>query len=275
VPGELCLGGEGLARGYLHRPGLTADRFVPDPFATGPGERLYRTGDLARFRPTGEIEFLGRIDHQVKVRGFRIELGEIEAALAAHPGVTGAIVLAREDAPGDRRLVAYVTTAPGEESGVTVASLRSAAQDRLPEYMVPSAFVLLPELPLTSNGKVDRRALPAPERPGLDDSFLPPRTPLEMEVAGIWGDVLGVDQVGLQDGFFDLGGHSLLATRVLSRIEEAFGVDMPLQTLFESPTLEGFAAALGQKAVESMEGLEGLSEEELALLFQEESLGEG
>jgi amino acid adenylation domain-containing protein len=270
VPGELCLGGEGLARGYLHRPDLTAERFVPDPFASRPGERLYRTGDLARVRPGGEIEFLGRIDHQVKVRGFRIELGEIEAALAAHPGVSGVVVLAREDAPGDRRLVAYVTTVP-EEYGVTAASLRGAAQDRLPEYMVPSAFVFLPEFPLTPNGKVDRRALPAPERSRPDDGFVPPRTPLETEVAGIWGDVLGIDQVGLGDGFFDLGGHSLLATRVLSRIEEAFGVDMPLQTLFESPTLEGFAAALGQKAVESMDGIEGLSEEELELLFQEES----
>ncbi|HSK80240.1 MAG TPA: non-ribosomal peptide synthase/polyketide synthase [Thermoanaerobaculia bacterium] len=271
VPGELVLGGI-LARGYLGQPALTAGKFVPDPFSDEPGARLYRTGDLARRRPDGRIEFLGRVDHQVKIRGFRIEPGEIEAALLRHPRIAAAAVMARTDGQ-EKLLAAYVVPSGGDAP--EIPDLRAFLAGRLPAHMVPAVFVVLDAFPLTPSGKVDRRALPAPDRSRTDDGFLPPRTPLEVEVAGIWGDVLGVDQVGLQDGFFDLGGHSLLATRVLSRIEEAFGVDIPLQTLFESPTLEGFAAALGQKAVESMDGLEGLSEEELALLFQEESLGEG
>ena len=266
APGELVLGGL-LARGYLGQPALTAAKFVPDPFSDEPGARLYRTGDLARRRPDGRIEFLGRVDHQVKIRGFRIEPGEIEAALLRHPRVAAAVVMARTDGP-DKLLAAYVV--PGGEDAPEIPDLRAFLAERLPAHMVPAAFVVLDAFPLTPSGKVDRRTLPAPDRSRMGDGFLPPRTPLEVEVAGIWGDVLGVDQVGLQDGFFDLGGHSLLATRVLARIEETFGVDMPLQTLFESPTLEGFAAALGQKAVESIEGLQGLSEEELALLFQEE-----
>jgi amino acid adenylation domain-containing protein len=267
VPGELVLGGL-LARGYRGQPALSAAKFVPDPFSDEPGARLYRTGDLARRRPDGRIEFLGRVDHQVKIRGFRIEPGEIEATLLRHPKVAAAVVMARTGGP-DKFLAAYVV--PGGEEAPEIPELKAFLAERLPAHMVPAAFVVLPAFPLTPSGKVDRRALPAPERGRPDDAFLPPRTPLEAEVAGIWGDVLGIDQVGLQDGFFDLGGHSLLATRVLARIEEAFGVELPLQTLFESPTLEGFAAALGQKAVESMDGI---SEEELALLIQEESLGE-
>jgi amino acid adenylation domain-containing protein len=268
VPGELLLSGDSLARGYLGRPELTAERFLPDPWSGRTGARLYRTGDLVRRRLDGALDFLGRIDHQVKVRGFRIELGEIESALLAQPGVQAAVVMTGEDAAGGTRLVAYVASS-GQEA--TAQGLRLALQKRLPEPMVPSAFVLLDRMPLTPNGKVDRKALPAPERSRTDDGFLSPRTPLEAEVAGIWGDILGVDRVGLQDGFFDLGGHSLLATRVLARIEEAFGVDMPLQSLFESPTLEGFTAALGRKAVESMGEVEGFLEKELALLLQEES----
>ena len=253
-------------RPRLPRPaGADGRALLPDPFGGRPGARLYRTGDLVRRRPDGALDFLGRIDHQVKVRGFRIELGEIESALLAQPGVRAAVVMTGEDAAGGTRLVAYVAS-PGQEA--TAQGLRLALQKRLPEPMVPSAFVLLDRMPLTPNGKVDRKALPAPERSRTGDGFLPPRTPLETEVAGIWGDILGVAQVGLEDGFFDLGGHSLLATRVLARIEEAFGIDMPLQTLFESPTLEGFTAALGKKALES---LEGLAEDELALLLQEES----
>jgi amino acid adenylation domain-containing protein len=266
VPGELALGGL-LARGYLRQPALTAGKFVPDPFSGLPGARLYLTGDLARRRPDGRIDFLGRVDHQVKIRGFRIEPGEIEAALLRHPQIAATVVMARTVGK-EKLLAAYVVPSGGEAP--EIPDLRAFLGERLPAHMVPAAFVVLDAFPLTPSGKVDRRALPAPDRNRTADSFVAPRTPLETEVAGIWGDVLGIEKVGLQDGFFDLGGHSLLATRVLARIEEAFGVDIPLQTLFESPTLEGFTAALGKKAVESMEGMEGLSDEELALLLQEE-----
>ncbi|HEX5758263.1 MAG TPA: amino acid adenylation domain-containing protein [Thermoanaerobaculia bacterium] len=240
VPGELYLGGEGLARGYLHRPELTAESFVPDPFAAAPGARLYRTGDLARWLPAGELEFLGRIDHQVKLRGFRIELGEIEAALAAHPAVRETVVLAREDEPGEKRLVAYVVP---REGALDLAELRGHLVRRLPDYMVPAAFVVLPALPLTPNGKVDRKALPAPaweagERPAA------PRTPAEELVAGIWTDVLRRPDVGPEDDFFALGGHSLLATQVVSRVRDVFGVELPLRKLFELPTVAAFAGHL-------------------------------
>jgi amino acid adenylation domain-containing protein len=246
VPGELAIGGDGLAHGYLHRPGLTAERFVPDPFASeGAGSRLYRTGDLVRRRTGGEIEFLGRLDTQVKVRGFRIELGEIEGALAAHPAVRAAVVLAREDVAGDRRLVAYVVA--GEAAGrLDVAALRAFLERRLPAYMVPSAFVELPALPLNPNGKVDRRALPAPETTGSGEEYVAPRTDLEREVAAVWAEVLGVERIGLHDNFWHLGGHSLLATKVLSRLHAALGVDLAVATIFNAPTLAGFAAALGR-----------------------------
>ncbi|HKH46438.1 MAG TPA: amino acid adenylation domain-containing protein, partial [Thermoanaerobaculia bacterium] len=239
VEGELYAGGEGLARGYLGRPDLTAERFVPDPFGPA-GERLYRTGDRVRRRADGALEFRGRVDHQVKLRGFRIELGEIEAALAALPGVRETVVLAREDRSGDRRLVAYVT---GE---VTADALRTALRERLPDYMVPAAFVILEALPLTPNGKVDRKALlsqkAAPEQPGSEEGFLAPRTPVEEILAGIWAGLLGVERVGADSDFFELGGHSLLATRVTSRLREAFGVEMPLHDLFEAPRLADLAA---------------------------------
>ncbi len=237
VPGELFLGGAGLARGYFGRPALTAERFVPDPSGP-PGERLYRTGDLVRFRGDGELEFLGRIDHQVKVRGFRIELGEIEAALVAQPEVESAVVLAREDRPGDLRLVAYVV--PKENLPDSTDRLRAALAARLPGYMVPAVFVLLPELPLSPNGKVDRKALPAPEWSG-GPSYLAPRTALEEILAGIWREVLGVERVGIEDSFFRLGGHSLLATRLVSRVRKTFQVDLPLRRLFETPTVAALA----------------------------------
>ncbi|HSN85756.1 MAG TPA: amino acid adenylation domain-containing protein, partial [Thermoanaerobaculia bacterium] len=231
VPGELCVGGRGLARGYLGRPDLTAERFLPDPW--GDGTRLYRTGDLARWRG-GELEFLGRIDHQVKIRGFRIELGEIEAVLREHPGVREAVVAVRERA-GEGALVAYVVPAPpspgegGGEAGEGGWGGEGFLADRLPAYMVPSTFVILSSLPLTPNGKVDLRALPEPiwaERVQAGDGA--PSTPLEEMLAGIWSTVLDVPEIGVHDNFFKLGGHSLMATRVLSRVRDAAGAEVPL-----------------------------------------------
>ena len=237
VPGELWIGGLNVGRGYLARPSLTAERFVPDPFG-GPGERLYRTGDLARIRGDGEIEYLGRIDFQVKVRGFRIELGEIEAALAAHPEVREAVVLTREDQPGDPRLVAYVV------SRAEAAGLREHLRGRLPEYMIPAFFVMLNALPLSPNGKVDRKSLPAPQGQSPEQGYLAIRTPVEEILAGIWAELLGVERVGAADHFFALGGHSLLAMRVLSRLRALFGVEIPLRDLFEAPKLADLAARI-------------------------------
>ncbi|MGB7498148.1 MAG: amino acid adenylation domain-containing protein, partial [Candidatus Acidiferrum sp.] len=228
------------ARGYLNRPELTAEKFIPDPFSSEPGARMYKTGDLARYLPDGNIEFLGRADHQVKIRGFRIELGEIEAALGQHSAVQKAVVLAREYAPGEKRLVAYVVA----ES--TAEELRRFLKDKLPDHMVPAVFVLLDAFPLLSNGKIDRRALPAPERsrPELDKAFVSPRTPTEELVAEIWAQLLDLERVGVHDNFFDLGGHSLLATQAVSRIREAFQVEIPLRRLFEVPTVAGLAESI-------------------------------
>ncbi len=241
--GEVRIGGEGLARGYLGRPRLTAEKFVPDPFGP-PGGRLYRTGDLARWRPRAELEFVGRVDHQVKLRGFRIELGEIESVLGTHPAVREVVALVREVARpaggSEKRLVAYVVPAAGAPA---VAALRDHLLARLPDYMVPSQFVFLEALPLTQNGKVDRRALPDPEG-GDADAWAPPSTPLEELLAGIWREVLGVERVGRHDSFFALGGHSLLGTRVLSRVLDTFGVELPLRTLFEAPSLAEAARAV-------------------------------
>ena len=247
--GELFLGGMGLSRGYLGRPEMTAERFVPSSFPEdGPGARLYRTGDRVRWRPDGELAFLGRVDHQVKIRGFRVEPGEIEVALAATPGVRQAVVLVRSDgsdrsggSPGDPRLVAYVT---GE---ATAAELRQSLGGRLPEYMIPSAFVFLKALPLNPNGKVDRRALlgmaPGAEaRPGYE----PPRTPVEAALAGDLGGGAGGGRVGVHDDFFDLGGHSLLAVRVQARVRERLGMDVPLPSLFEAPTVAGLARVVAE-----------------------------
>ena len=244
VPGMLYLGGEGLARGYLAQPGLTADKFVPDPFSPIGGQRLYRTGDRARYRTDGTIDFLGRDDHQVKIRGFRIELDEIESVLGRCPGVKQAVVAAPVGPEGEKRLVAYVVkNAPGS---VSVASLRSWLRGRLPEFMVPGACVFLEQFPLTPNGKINRGALPAPanERPDLEKEFEAPRTPLEDLVAGLWAEVLGIEQIGVQDNFFELGGHSLLATQVISRVRTTLGVDLPLRVMFESPTVAGLAERL-------------------------------
>ncbi len=244
VPGDIYIGGPGVGRGYLNQPELTAENFIPDPFTSEPGACLYKTGDLARYLPDGNIEFMGRVDHQVKIRGFRIELGEIEAALGQHPAVREAVVLASEDVPGERRLVAYVVAE--REPLPTTTELRSFLSEKLPEYMTPALFVLLDALPLMPNGKVDRRALPAPDRvrPELDESFVAPRTPTEELLSEIWAQVLEIERVGIYDNFFDLGGHSLLATQVVSRIREAFQVELPLRRLFEVLTVAGLAETI-------------------------------
>ncbi|MFL6284241.1 MAG: amino acid adenylation domain-containing protein [Pyrinomonadaceae bacterium] len=240
VTGELYIGGAGVARGYVNRPRVTAERFVADPYGAA-GARMYRTGDLARWRPDGRLELLGRVDHQVKVRGFRVELGEIEAALRALPGVQDAAVVAREDGEGaGKQLVAYVESRPGD-AVVSAGELRRQLKERLPEYMVPSAFVLLEKFPLTPNGKLDRKALPAPERVDAPGGYVEPRTATEEMLAGIWCEVLGLERVGAHGDFFELGGHSLLGTRLASRVREAFGVELPLRTLFESPALDSLA----------------------------------
>ncbi len=254
VPGELCLGGAGVTRGYLGRPDLTADRFLPDPFAAGvAGARLYRTGDLVRWLPSGQLEFLGRTDRQVKVRGFRVELGEIEAALAKHPDVREAAVLAREDQPGERRLVAYV--APYPEREAAAGELRAFLKEHLPEHMVPTAFVTLTGLPLNSSGKVDRRALPAPDasRPALAAEYVAPGTPAEEAVAAIWGEVLGLERVGIHDDFYELGGHSLLLPQVMHRLRRDFEVEVPLRSLAEETTVAGLALTVEELLLEQIE----------------------
>ncbi|HYH44686.1 MAG TPA: non-ribosomal peptide synthetase, partial [Thermoanaerobaculia bacterium] len=244
APGELICGGAGVGRGYLADPRRTAESFVPDPFAAGPGARAYRTGDLARWRADGQLEFLGRVDHQVKIRGFRIEPGEVEAVTRQHPGVRDCAVICREDTPGNRRLVAYVVAAGPEP--VDLGDLRRAAREKLPDYMVPSAYVPLPELPRNAHGKVDRRALPAPDsdRPLLGSAYVAPRTEVETALAAIWSDVLGLTRVGIEDDFFEVGGHSLLLTQVAARINDAFGVDVPLRELFQRSTIAELARAL-------------------------------
>ena len=253
--GEICVGGVGVARGYAGQPALTAERFVPDPFSGEPGARLYRTGDFGRWNPDGTVEFLGRADDQVKIRGFRVELGEIEAQLLRHVGVRETAVVAREDVPGDRRLVAYVVPAGPP---VAETELRAHVRERLPQYMVPAAFVTLAELPKTTSGKADRRALPKPATTPAGSGRLattvarhaPAGSPLRDAVAGIWAEVLGVEAVGPQDNFFDLGGHSLLAAQVVSRLRGVFGVELELSALLESPTLVELA-----ERVEAVGGL--------------------
>ncbi|OOL26681.1 hypothetical protein GQ85_43565, partial [Rhodococcus rhodochrous] len=239
VAGELYLGGLGLARGYHARPDLTAGRFVADPFGA-PGERLYRTGDVVRWTDALELEYVGRSDFQVKVRGFRIELGEIDAALCSHPGVAFAATLGHTAPSGETVLVAYVLPTPGHD--VDADALRAHVGDRLPAHMVPAAVVVLDEIPLTPVGKLDRRALPAPDLSGGSGDYIPPADALETAVAGVFADVLGVDRVSVTDSFFDIGGNSLVATRAASRLGAALGVDLGVRALFEAPTVRALAA---------------------------------
>src|SRR5271157_20951 len=247
VAGELHIGGDGLARGYLKRPELTADRFIAHPFSEDPEARLYKTGDLVRYVPNGDIEFLGRLDHQVKIRGFRIELGEIEAALRQHPAVNETVVIDREDSPGDKRLVAYLV--PGQEAAPVTSELRAFLKEKLPEYMLPSAFVTLQKMPLTPNGKVNRRALPPPEKSDLAPkaAFAPPQNATESELVKIWEETLRIQPIGVRDDFFELGGHSLLAVRIMHRVAQVFGRKIPVATLFQAPSVERLAAIIQEQ----------------------------
>jgi amino acid adenylation domain-containing protein len=256
VPGELYIGGDGLARGYLNRPDLTAERFLPHPFRQDPAARVYKTGDRVRVWPDGTLEFLGRLDHQVKLRGFRIELGEVEAALRQHPAVQDTLVLVRDEPPGEKRLVAYVV--PRDGATASGEDLRRALRQTLPDYMVPAACVLLRAFPLTPNGKVDRRKLStvAPDRSGKEAAYEAPRTPVEEGLARIWADILSLDRIGIHDNFFDRGGHSLLAARLVSSIRSTFQVDLPLRTVFETPTVGGLALAVVQSLADKLERTE-------------------
>ena len=252
APGELLIGGEGLARGYLRQPALTAERFVPDPFSQREGARLYRTGDWVRWRADGALDFIGRIDHQVKIRGYRIEMGEIEAALCNLEKVEQAVVVAREDEPGEKRLVAYVAACQGIET----QELQNSLRQNLPEYMIPAVFVMLKSMPLTPNGKLDRRALPAPAKDMLRSKhdYVAPRTTTESLLAQIWSEILGLDRVGVEDNFFTLGGHSLQATRVVARMRDALKMDVPLPLLFQATTIAKLAEVVEQLKQENALG---------------------
>src|SRR5713226_9122925 len=265
TPGELCIGGAGLAKGYLNQPELTAEKFIPHPWSSEPGARLYKTGDLARYLPDGQIAFMGRIDHQMKIRGYRIEPDEIMSVLNEQPAVRMSLVIARKDTPGDKRLVAYVVPVPG--AYISAGSLREMLAKRLPDYMVPATFVLLEALPVTPNGKVDRAALPAPGATNtLQDAVEAfPSTPIQKRLNGIVAPLLGLEQIGIDDNIFLLGGTSLMGTQVIVRVAEAFGVELPLRTLFESPTLRLLSVEIERCIVAR---LEMMSDDEVLRLLQ-------
>lgn len=268
VTGELYIGGSGLSRGYMNRAELTAERFVPNLF-DDKGGRLYRTGDLARYRADGAIEYLGRNDHQVKIRGFRIELGEIEAVLAQHPEINGAVVVAREDRAGDKRLVAYIVGNVLEETETQLTEhVRRYLREHLPEYMVPTAFVFLERLPLTPNGKVDRKSLPNPDISiQIDRQYIAPRNEIEEIVAELCAEVLGIERVGIHDNFFELGGHSLLATRLVTKIRMAFDIEFSLSLLFRSTTIAQLCELIEQAIFTS---ISELSESEAESILESE-----
>jgi acyl carrier protein len=276
VPGELFIGGAGVARGYRNRPALTAERFVPDRFGGRPGGRLYRTGDLVRWRWDGQLEFLGRVDEQVKIRGFRIEPGEVEAALAAHPALAQVAVMAREDRPGERRLVAYFVAADGRQAP-RAAQLRAHLESELPAFMIPSLFVPMPALPLNASGKVDRKRLPAPSEGDEHAAYRAPASQTERQLARILADLLEVSgRIGLDDDFFALGGSSLKIVQLRSRTRDAFGVDLDLRTLYGSPPLERLAALVDEaRAADDplrerlLAEVAALSDEEAGRLLQE------
>ncbi len=278
LPGELHIGGVGLARGYHNRPELTAEKFIANPFSPEPGARLYKSGDLARYLPDGNLEFLGRIDQQVKIRGFRIELGEVESALSGHPAVRENAVIAREDTPGGKNLVGYLVVR--EEPGPTVTELREFLLKKLPDYMVPAAFVKLERLPLTPSGKIDRQALPPPDenRLGLGVQFVAPRTPTEVALAKIWRELLGLNQIGIHENYFELGGHSLMAVRLVGEIKRQMKLDLPVRTVFRHPTIKELAETLPsqkhkERKAELVQLQAGNSGLELCLLIDEGSFG--
>jgi long-subunit acyl-CoA synthetase (AMP-forming) len=241
VTGELYIGGAGVARGYMNRPDLNKDRFIADPFSGQIDSRLYKTGDLARYRKDGILEYFGRVDNQVKVRGYRIELGEIEATLASDPRVKSCAVLVREDEPGNKQLVGYVV--PREGQAPTAEEMQQFVKQKLPEYMAPSQFVFMDSIPLTTNGKVDRKALPAPTYGNISEGkdFAAPHTETEKAIADIWSKLMKLERIGIHDDFFDFGGHSLMAMKMVSQIEERFGVNLPLAEFLEEPTIAGLA----------------------------------
>ena len=247
VPGELYIGGDGLATGYLNRPELTKEKFIPNPFDQDSKSRLYRSGDLVRYRTNGDIEFIGRRDNQIKLRGFRIELGEIENIIKQHPDIHELAAVLREDIPGDKRIVVYFVAKP--DKMLDASDIRAFIRNKVPEYMVPSAFVPMDQLPLTQNGKIDRRALPAPDRSQMthQESYLPPRDTLEIQIAKTWEKALGIRPVGVKDNFFELGGHSLLAVQVLSNIKKLTGKEIPVADLFKFPTVEQLADIIRTK----------------------------
>ena len=277
VSGELHLGGAGLARGYLNNPAFTAERFIPHPFSRQPGAFLYKTGDVARYLPSGDLLMTGRRDQQVKIRGFRVELGEVETALTRHAGIKECVVVAQATSASSKRLVAYVVQ--DQESATTTSELRQYLKGNLPDYMIPSVFVTLAELPLTQNGKVDRRALPEPDtaRTGLGTDFIGPRTPVEELVAAIWAEVLDLERISVVDNFFDLGGHSLLATQVISRVRDAFGQEVALRQIFEHPSVSELSRSivLAQQADDGLEApriTRVARDERLPLSFAQERL---
>jgi len=276
VVGELCIGGAGIAQGYLNQPEQTAERFVGNPFSTDSAQRIYRTGDLARFLPDGNVEFLGRIDHQVKIRGFRVEPAEIESALRQHPGIRQAVIVPIDDASGEKRLAAYLVSS----ESIAAEDLRRRLSEQLPDYMVPTAFVRIDAVPLTSNGKVDLKALPSPDQQASGErKFVPPRNPDEEKLVSIWKEVLKMESIGVTDNFFELGGHSLLATQIISRIRNAFRVQMPLHSFLATPSVAGLAEKIPQcppaeseeeEMARLLEELDGVSDEEAERLLSAE-----
>jgi acyl-CoA synthetase (AMP-forming)/AMP-acid ligase II len=254
VPGEIFVGGDGLAQGYLNRPDLTAEKFLPDPFSSTPGARLYRTGDLARYSADGQIEFLGRLDFQVNIRGYRIELGEIETALSQFPTIEKAVVVLKGDESSEKHLVAYVAS---KNRDLRTGEVLNHLRRRLPEYMIPAAIVVLDHIPLTPNGKVDRRSLPEPDLKAARNELVyePPSNPAQQALSEIWSEVLKVDQVGINDDFIQLGGHSLLATQVIARVRDRFEIDLPVRSVFERPTIKEFAGLVEEVILNEIEAM--------------------